>query len=56
MRAGEALALTWTDIDLDRGAVRLDKNKTDAPRAWALSPGVAQALKRYLESHRPTGA
>jgi integrase len=56
MRAGEALALTWTDIDLDRGAVRLDRNKTDDPRAWALSPGVAQALKRYFDNHRPTDA
>jgi integrase len=31
---GEALALRWVDLDLERGAVRLDKNKTDDPRAW----------------------
>ena len=43
MREGEALALTWADVDLERGAVRLDKNKTDDPRAWALSAGVAAA-------------
>ncbi len=44
MRRGEALALTWADVDLERGAVRLDTNKTDDPRAWALSPGVAATL------------
>jgi integrase len=44
-RVSEALAMRWTDLDLERGIVRLDKNKTDDPRAWALSPGVAAALK-----------
>ena len=29
MRAGEAIALTWADLDLKRGRVRLDQNKTD---------------------------
>jgi integrase len=46
-RCGEALALAWTDLDLERGVVRLDTNKTDDPRAWALAPGVAAALKRW---------
>jgi len=31
----EALGLRWEDLDLDRGAVRLDKNKTDDPRGRA---------------------
>jgi integrase len=53
MREGEALELTWADLDLERGAVRLDKNKTDDPRAWALDPGVADALRRYRASFRP---
>jgi integrase len=44
-RVSEALAMRWSDLDLVRGAVRLDKNKTDDPRAWALSAGVAAALK-----------
>ena len=52
MRRGEALALTWADLDFERGAVRLDANKTDDPRAWALSPGVAEALKAL----KPEGA
>ncbi len=52
MRESEALSLTWKDLDLQRGAVRLDRNKTDDPRAWALSPGVAEALKLYREKFR----
>jgi integrase len=44
MRKEEALALTWSDVDLERGAVRLDENKTDDPRAWALDPSVTKAL------------
>lgn len=47
MREGEALALTWGDLDLKRGAVRLDKNKTDDPRSWPLDPSTAEALRRY---------
>lgn len=53
MREGEALALTWSSVDLERGAVRLDVNKTDEPRAWALDIGVAFALRRYREALRP---
>lgn len=45
-RLGEALALTWSDVDLTRGAIRLDENKTDDPRAWALSPGVASTFRQ----------
>lgn len=53
MRLGEAVLLTWGDLDLERGAVRLDKNKTNDPRAWALSTGVAAALKIYRERFVP---
>ena len=45
MRSDEAASLVWSDLDLVRGAVRLDENKTDDPRQWALSPGVAEALR-----------
>lgn len=48
-RVSEALSLRWEDLDLVRGVVRLDKNKTDDPRAWALSAGVAVALTRLHE-------
>jgi integrase len=47
MREGEALALTFADLDLERGAVRLDRNKTDDPRVWALSAGVVAVLKGW---------
>jgi len=49
LRCGEALGMRWKDLDLARGVVRLDANKTDDPRAWMLAPGVATALKRYGE-------
>ncbi len=44
MRREEAAGLRWRDVDLSRGVVRLDENKTDDPRAWALNAGVAAAL------------
>jgi integrase len=50
MRREEAADLRWRDVDLERGRVRLDQNKTDDPRAWALDAGVAAAL-RVWRSH-----
>lgn len=47
LRVGEALSLTWTDLDLERGVVHLDENKTDDARAWALDAGVAEAFRRW---------
>ncbi len=47
LRSGEARALRWADVDLERGVIKLDENKTDDPRAWALDPGVATALALY---------
>jgi integrase len=47
MRVGEALALTWADLDVERGVIRLDTNKTDDPRSWALGEDVARALKAF---------
>ncbi len=44
MRASELELLRWHDVDLARGRVRLDENKTDDPRAWALSPDVVRVL------------
>lgn len=48
MRADEAFGLEPHDLDLERGAVALDKNKTNDPRAWALSPDVVRALRVWL--------
>jgi len=47
MRLGEALALRWGDFDLERGTVRLDANKTDDPRMWALGPDVVRSLRAF---------
>lgn len=55
-RASEAEALTWRDLDLDRGAVKLDENKTDDPRAWALSSGVAAGLRALRALREGAGA
>jgi integrase len=49
MRASELAALKWRDLDLEHGRVRLDKNKTDDPRAWALSPDVVRVLAWWKE-------
>jgi integrase len=43
-RRSEAELLTWADVDLKRGALTLDTNKTDDPRAWAMDPGTVRGL------------
>jgi integrase len=53
LRISEALALIWEDIDLQRGVLTLDKNKTSNPRAWLMSPDVVQALSDYRGSADP---
>jgi integrase len=47
MRKSEAQNLTWADLNLDKGVVSLDLNKTDRPRSWVLDPSVAQVLKQW---------
>jgi integrase len=37
MRKGEAKGLEWPELDLKKGLVSLDENKTDRPRSWVLS-------------------
>ena len=49
MRKSEATRVAWSDIDLERGAVTLDMNKTSEPRAWALGKDVRAALARWRE-------
>ena len=51
MREGEAVSLKWGRLDLERGAISLDENKTDEPRAWALDSSVVRALKVWKELH-----
>lgn len=47
LRKSEALALEWSDVDLQNGSVNLDENKSDDPRSWALGPDVAKALAAW---------
>lgn len=53
MRTDELARLQWRDVDLVRGRVDLDANKTDDPRAWDLDPGVARALARWRKVFVP---
>ena len=46
-RYSEAIAMTWSDVDLRHGVVTLDENKTDDPRAWSLAPDVVRALTAW---------
>lgn len=46
-RKSELFGLTWGDVDLTRGVVKLDITKTDLARAWALDPTAAEALRRW---------
>jgi integrase len=47
LRISEATSLTWGDLDLVRGRVTLDRNKTHSPRAWELHRDVVAALAAY---------
>ena len=54
MRDGsEATALTWECLDLERGTLRLDKNKTKVPRTWKLDPSVTRALTKWRAIRYP---
>lgn len=55
-RASEAADLQWRDLDLVRGVVTLDENKTDDPRAWALDPGVVRALAAWKKTRGEVAA
>lgn len=45
VRIGEACALAWDDVDLDAGAVRIRKSKTDAGvRRISVSPSIVAML------------
>lgn len=50
-RRDEALSLTWANIDLERGTIALDENKTDDPRAWVLGDDVVRALKIWRKHY-----
>ena len=50
-RISEARAMRWDDVDLERGVVRLDRNKTDEPRTWRLGDDVVRALAAWRRLH-----
>jgi integrase len=52
MRTDEMATLRWRDVDLERGRVNLDVNKTDDPRDWDMRPDVVEALKRWKERYQ----
>ena len=52
MRYGEAVGLRWSDWDLDRGVIVLDRTKTNEPRSWKLGEDVLRALAT-LRKHHP---
>lgn len=54
-RKNEAREMTWDDFDLVNGTVTLDRNKTDAPRSWPLSPDVVAALKLWKKKRGGKG-
>jgi len=47
LRRDELARIRWRDLDLGRGQIVLDENKTDDPRSWALDPAVARALRAW---------
>lgn len=47
-RAGEATGMRLGyEIDLDRGTISLDENKSDDPRTWAMGDDVCRALTAW---------
>jgi len=45
MRRGEILALSWSDVDLDKGWIRCWENKADKPRSIPMTARVHAMLK-----------
>lgn len=51
-RADEAAGLTIADVDVGRGIITLDENKTDDPRAPMYPLETIEALKWWKKTHR----
>ncbi len=45
------MSLIWSALELERGVVTLDENKTDDPRAWALGMAVVRALEAWKQQN-----
>lgn len=55
MRISEAVGLTLGDLDMRRGNLSLDVNKTRSPRAWKLDPDCVRALRIWMTICPPAG-
>lgn len=53
LRIEEALALEVTDVDGDRGMLRVRHGKGDRPRDVRLAPALLQWLRNYWDKERP---
>jgi integrase len=48
LRRGELIALTWADVDLDAGMLRVQAGKTEsAQRVVSLDPGTVAVLREH---------
>lgn len=49
-RRGELLALTWRDVDLDKGIAQLGRSKNGDRRTLVLLPDVIEALRPFVST------
>jgi integrase len=56
LRIGEALALQWEDIDLDKGIISIMEAKNDNQRLVPMDVSLTELLKQYRERRFPTYA
>ena len=47
LRVGEALNLTWEDVDLKTGVIRIKQAKNDRQRNVPMDPSLTEILKQY---------
>ena len=55
LRIAEALALKASDIDPDRGTVRILRGKGAKPRTIGLAPGAMAMVQRWMDARKAAG-
>lgn len=55
LRIAEALALKVSDVDPDRGTVRVLRGKGSKPRTVGLDPGAMALVQRWIETRKARG-
>jgi site-specific recombinase XerC len=55
LRIAEALALKPSDVDPDRGTVRILRGKGAKPRTIGLEPGALATVQRWLDARKAAG-